>query len=198
MEETIRAFVAVELSEQVKNTLARLVDHLNAAGIRGVRPVRPDGIHLTLKFLGNIQKVQVESIVSALACVLEEELPFSVQLGSVGVFPNRSRPRVLWVGVDGKLEALRTLQGRVDCALASVGFAREKREFNPHLTIARIRDGTSNSDRQQAANALFSAGFDTGLPIDVEYVSLMSSTLLPQGAIHDCIAQLRVGANRKM
>ena len=191
--ETIRAFVAIELPEQVRKVLAGLVDQLNAADLRGVRIVRPAGIHLTLKFLGDVPTARVDSIVSALARAAEGHQPFVLNLGAAGVFPNRSRARVLWVGVDGDLERLSSLQEQVERELRAAGFVHEMRDFNPHLTLGRIRDGASSSDKRRVLDALFAADFDTGQPIDVEYVSLMSSTLLPQGAVHERVSRLKVG-----
>jgi 2'-5' RNA ligase len=190
MSETMRLFVAVELPPQVSSVLADLVAELKAARIQGLRPVRSEGIHLTLKFLGDAPKERVESIVDAVSRVAQAHKPFKLELGKAGVFPSRSSPRVLWVGVEGEMEQLRALQQQMDEALAAIGFAREGRAFSPHLTVGRIREGTPPADRQRIAEALFSFQIQPELRIEVDSLSLMRSTLHPQGAIYERLAAM--------
>ena len=190
MTHTIRAFIAIELSPEVKSALADLVEKLRRAHVPGLRLVRPEGIHLTLKFLGNVPEDQVEPIVAAVSRVAQSHRAIALELGDAGAFPNQDASRVLWVGVEGDLMPLVSLQKQVDAALASLGFARDKRDFSPHLTVARIRDGTSSTDRRQAAEALLSAGIGTGFRIEVSSVSLIQSTLLPDGAVYDRLATM--------
>lgn len=190
MSETIRAFLAVRLSVRVKRALADLIEELRLADVRGLRLVRPEGMHLTLKFLGGVPRLQVQSIVDAVSGVALAHSSFTLTLGGVGVFPNRSSPRVLWVGVDGDLDPMLSLQRQIEGALATLGFPRDARGFSPHLTVARLRDGTSPADRRRAAEALFSARIPPGLPIEVGSVELMRSTLHPDGAVYECLASL--------
>ncbi len=188
MSETIRAFIAVELPEEVKAELGKLIEHLRRSGARGLRLVRVEGIHLTLKFLGDVPKARVEPITDALRRAVERHSPFKTQLGEVGVFPDRRNPRVLWAGLQGDLEPLKALQRDVEEALARIGFAREPRAFSPHLTLARLQDGASPTDRRTAAEALFLADFRAGLDINVESASLIQSILKPGGAVYETLA----------
>ena len=190
MSETIRVFIAVELPPKVRSALSELIEKLRDTQIPGLRLARPEGIHLTLKFLGDVPKSQVESIAAAVSQAAQASRAFALELGQPGVFPNRNAPRVLWVGIDGGLSPLLTLHQQVEDALATLGFAKERRGFNPHLTVARIRDGTSKADRQRAAEAIFSTQVQTGLPIDVDSISLMQSTLLPGGAVYESLASM--------
>jgi len=135
---SLRLFVAVELPDDLKRALEEAIAILKRAGAdEGVRWVRPEGIHLTLKFLGDVDAGQIEAI----GQVLERELylfpRFTINAKGLGVFPDATRPRVLWVGVEGK--PLAELAERVEKALTSLGFAQEKRKFTPHLTIGRWR-----------------------------------------------------------
>ena len=193
MSETIRVFLAVELPPDVKDALANVVEQLRQADIENLRLVRAEGIHLTLKFLGNISRKQVDSIVTAVSQSTQEHRPFSLCLGATGIFPNRIAPRVLWIGVDGDLESLVCLQKQVDDALYETGFPKEKRSFNPHLTLARIRDGASKADRLKAAQTLFSATVEGGTGIDVSHISLIRSRLLADGAVYDTLASIPLG-----
>ncbi len=188
--EKIRAFVAIEMPEEARTHLAGVVRRLSDANLNGVRISRPEGIHLTLKFLGEISGQQLGPIENALRAALEEHSPFRLTLGEPGVFPNASRPRVLWVGVNGDAGALEALAGAVEEVLEPLGFPSDKRGFNAHLTVARIRDGTPVADRQKAAEVLHATAEDSMIEIDVKAVSLMRSTLRPTGAIYECLVSL--------
>ena len=190
MSRTIRAFLAVELPEAVTAALGELVGALSAADLRGVRLVRPEGIHLTLKFLGDIDEDQVGPIAGAVSRIVETQPPLAVELGDAGAFPDGQRPRVLWVGLTGETGPLLRLQADIAESLVPLGFERERRPFSPHLTVARIRDGTTLLDRRRASDALSAAPFRRGLSVPVESVSLMRSILRPGGAEYERLASL--------
>ena len=186
---TIRTFVAVELNASVKAHIAAAIEQLRGEQINNLRLVRPEGVHLTLKFLGDIDVDRVPAVAEAMSEVAKRHTSFCLTLGSTGVFPNSNRARVLWIGVDGDLESLRLLQASVEDALIAIGFSPEKRGFNPHLTIGRMHHRASRSDRSRAATALSSLRLPEDQPIAVDAISLMKSTLLPDGAIYECIAK---------
>ncbi len=188
MADTVRAFVAIELPEHVRRALAELTEVLGATGISTLRLVRPEGIHLTLKFLGNVPAGQVERIAAEVSRSAAPHSPFDLALAGVGVFPNRRAPRVLWAGVDGDLDALNGLQSDVEDSLETLGLPRDKREFNPHLTLARLGDGASREDRDRAAEVLFEAGFGP-VTLRANSVSLIESVLRPQGAEYRRLAK---------
>ena len=190
MRQTIRAFVAVELPAQVKNALAELIEELHRADIRSIRLVRPEGIHLTLKFLGDVEEEQVEQVVTAVSNASRMHRAFGLELGSVGAFPSRNAPRVLWVGLRGDPEPLLRLQHGIEQALAPLGFAREDRPFSAHLTVARMGRGASPAERRKAADVLFSAEMPTGLRVEVNAVSLMRSELRPDGAVYQRLSNI--------
>lgn len=184
----IRAFVAIELSDDAKRALTALIQSLRNRRIDGLRLVRPEGIHLTLKFLGDIDTSRVPRIADALATASTRHTPFRLTLAAAGFFPNADRARVLWIGVGGDLRPLRDLQRDVDETLAALGFAAEKRPFNPHLTIARMRDSAARADRRRAADALAAYPLPHGIVISANAVSLMQSDLRPGGAVYTRIA----------
>ena len=184
--ERIRVFVAVELPGEVKAEFTRIVSAIDALGVRGVRTVRPNGIHLTLKFLGDVNVELVPEIQSAMAATASQATPFGLSLGDAGVFPNPGAARVLWVGVEGDIERLNRLQERVERSLTDLGFRPERRRFNPHITAGRIRDGVSRADRRRVTDALFSHEYARP-PFRVESVSLIQSILRPDGAIYEPI-----------
>ena len=191
----IRAFLAIELDDTVKAALSGIVDGLRRAEIGGLRLVEPDGVHLTLKFLGDMLETQVEPISSAVREAVDSIEPFVMLIGDPGVFPSRRRPRVLWVGLDGDLPHMTMLHQRLEDALVPLGFERESRLFRPHLTLGRLRERASDADRSRAAEALLSSDAARGTPVAVEAVSLMRSVLLPTGAEYGRLSHIPFGGS---
>jgi 2'-5' RNA ligase len=186
--EQIRSFVAIELPEGAKRGLAKLRGELERDEHRFVKWVEPAGIHLTLKFLGNIPSKRVTEISGAIEEATQGVSPFHLEISGLGVFPSLRQVRVLWVGVGGELDKLSRLQQDIESALAAVGFAREERPFVPHLTLARIKEGASPQERKSFGELVSSATFENKYPVEVEAVRLMRSQLTPAGAIYTCLS----------
>ena len=132
----MRAFIAIDLPEPLHAALAEAQQVFRSA-CRDARWTRPEGIHLTLKFLGEISDAQTKQVVEALAQIGPFE-PFSVEVKGFGFFPQAQRPRVFWAGVAAP-PALAELAARVESHMEKIGFAREDRAFSPHLTLARFQ-----------------------------------------------------------
>lgn len=188
----IRTFVAVELGADLRTFVARAQDQIKERLVRSllrmgrdvrVQWVRPDSIHLTLKFLGDIEEDLVERIRAALAPAVSGVSPFSVGVERVGVFPDLRNPRVLWLGLSGPVETLVRLAADTDAALHSLGFPREERPFSPHLTLARIKEQSREVGRAVAGSGIASERLQVG-HLDVRTVSLMRSELRPGGAVY--------------
>ena len=178
----IRAFVAVDLSKDVERAMGSAAQRLRAARIEGLRAVRPEGIHLTLKFLGDVPESRVDEIGRAVSEAIAGHRRFEVAMGDFGGFPNTRRPQVLWVGIGGKLEPLIRLQEDVDSALGGLGFPAETRSFHPHLTLARLDRRMPAGARRASLYALEATGLSAGLRIPVRSVSLVQSILGRGGA----------------
>jgi 2'-5' RNA ligase len=134
----MRTFIAIELTPEIKSKLEHLVQRL-APLTRNVRWVRPEGMHLTLKFLGEISEAQAGRVKALLEPCFRGKIHFDLSVKGTGWFPPGSRsPRVLWVGLEGGPE-LAELQASCESALAGEGFPREERDFHPHLTLGRVR-----------------------------------------------------------
>ena len=194
MEEKIRAFVAIELSDAVKTALADLIELIRGANVNGVRTSRPNGIHLTLNFLGDISSNQIKPISTAISVITRAHSAFTLAMGGPGAFPNQTSARVLWMGLEGELKKLSHLQQHLEEAFEALGFARDRRRFNPHLTLARIGDRASKVDRLKVTEKLFSAGPSPKPLIEVDSVCLMRSVLLPEGAVYERLAAVPLGA----
>lgn len=144
----LRAFIAIKLSDDLRGQIERVqaelrqqAEKLGAPG--GIGWVKPAGIHLTLKFLGDISPAQIEPLGTVLREAAAKVRPFSLEARGVGGFPNMHSPRVLWLGVHGggqEMEALMCVQAAVEDGAAVLDFPKESRAYTPHLTLARVRD----------------------------------------------------------
>jgi 2'-5' RNA ligase len=175
--------VAVELDGDVQQALNRLQHDLQRHRLLGLRWVRPEGIHLTLKFLGETPRDRVASIVEALSASTTGVAPHELSLGKLGTFGSRNAPRVLWVDLEGDLEPLLRLQEQVERALTPLGFPAENRRFSPHLTLARVRPEDARAVAEPLASAI-TAVTAPSTRIEVRELSLMLSKLGPGGAVY--------------
>ena len=190
---TIRAFLAIELPKPVRDALGAIIAELRCARVEGLRLVDPRGAHLTLKFLGGVAPELISDIEDAVAPAAARHPRLSLSLGEARAFPSRANPRVLWIDVAGDVQSLNVLQSDVEEALETLGFAKEKREFSPHLTVARLRQGASKANRRRAAEILDSANTASMHPVEIEAISLMRSMLYPSGAVYERLALIPLG-----
>ena len=193
MTKRVRAFVAVEAPEAVRRELGRLARALRLDETPGLRLTRPESLHLTLSFLGDVEARSVGIIADALSDAVYGLRPFEVRLGRAGTFPERGAPRVLWVGLAGDLPALADLQERIAGAMSALGYARERRPFRPHLTLGRFRPNAPADVRRRAAEALRAGDGPAPIRMRMEEVVLMRSTLLPTGAVYQRLERARLG-----
>lgn len=136
----IRTFICFELPQDIVERIREVQSELASAGRgRGVRWVKPGNIHLTLKFLGDVERSRLPEIADALKSVAAGCAPLTIGINGAGAFPNTMTPRVFWIGVDEPTGALLSCRDAVEAACESLGFPREKRKFSPHLTIGRIK-----------------------------------------------------------
>ena len=186
----VRAFIAVDISQDAKNLLERTIAHLQQEHTN-VRWVRPESVHITLKFLGDIDVSIVDTLLGAMATAAHDSRQFTIGLSQTGVFPNPAKARVLWVGLDGELEHLNDLQKRIDDQLyIDCGIPKETRPFNPHLTLGRIRDNAPPEARSKAAEAVLGADLGPKTSWTVKDIHLVQSTLTPSGAYHQVLGSV--------
>lgn len=189
----LRVFIAIPISAEAKRALDTVIKRLAAQSPGGVRWVHSVGIHLTVKFLGDVEPMLVNPIAEAMGRAAAGGSPFRLQLSGLGMFPSERRPRVLWAGVAGDLDALEALQGRMESEMAALSFPPERRPFSPHLTLGRVRQGTSEGMRRRVSTALLSTSLEPTGPWQVETVHLMLSDPAPEGAIYSALASVGVG-----
>ncbi len=186
-----RLFIAIDLSPEARQALAQVQGKLKSAG--AVRWTKPQQIHLTLQFLGNTPAAQVEAITHALQRKVSPLSPFTLTLNGVGVFPNLKRPRIIWVGVTGKEDALKALHRAVISATQTVGFQAEKRPFKPHLTIGRVQKWAKPGDYAAIRQAIQRSPVTEIAACSVDHISLIRSRLTPAGPIYTQLAGIDLG-----
>ena len=185
-EKTIRTFLAIELPEEVRNEIAGIQRRLKK-NIRGVITwVRPERIHLTLKFFGNISGDDVVNISRVVENSVAGVKPLSLSIKAVGVFPDVMRPRVIWVGINGDVVPLSNLHKVMDHGFQDYGFKREERPFRPHLTLGRIK---SPKGMVGLATVVEGGGDYVAGQFQAGGLTLFKSDLTSGGAIYTKLAQ---------
>lgn len=179
----IRAFVAVELPGTLKPRIEQVEAQLPRAGLKHVKPAQ---VHITLKFLGDVNEAQVEAISRALSQVTCRS--FDARVKGVGVFPGMRAPRVVWLGAEGNFDEL---HAEVERVLTPLGFGKDDRKFVPHATLARIKF-LKKEDSLRLGEVLSSlADVDMGT-IRVGSISLKKSTLMPDGPVYETLNELKL------
>ncbi|MGB2630994.1 MAG: RNA 2',3'-cyclic phosphodiesterase [Candidatus Omnitrophota bacterium] len=175
----IRSFIALELSQEARAELSRVENILKRSGAN-VKWVRPESIHVTLKFLGYITEDKVDPISKKLEEIASQTSPFDIVLSGIGAFPGWSHARVVWVGISEGAEQVKTIAGLVEKAMAEEGFEEENRPFKSHLTIGRVRSSKEKEALAKDAEAI------EVKPVSnhISRIILFRSELTPEGAIY--------------
>jgi len=190
-EPLVRTFLALEIPEEIRLRVGQIQGHLKKA-LGGIRWVRPEGMHLTLKFFGDVSAADIAAIEKTVSMSTDRMTSMTFSLGALGTFPNATRPRVLWLGIEGDdTIRLAELQQRVETNLEQVGFSKEKRFFTPHLTLGRISSpgkkmlGIDTIMRDMRSPEIHS--------FRVDELVLFKSELKPTGALYGKLARFSFG-----
>ncbi len=190
----IRAFIAIPLPATLQEQIQRETHSLRSRLNRGlVRWVAPENIHLTLQFLGDTPAEKLEMLVELLMKEVAEITSFEISVKKLAVFPNISRPSVIWVGVENSRK-LSTVQKCVQAAASQIGSVPEKRPFSAHLTLGRVtRKGYGSKPRGQIRKAIEeSPDYDFGSVL-VNSVHIFQSELTPKGAVYRSLFKVKLG-----
>ncbi len=187
-DEPIRTFICIEIPEAVKQRIADLQRELKQIDAQ-VSWVKPDNIHLTLKFLGPVAPSRIAGMRQAVERAASSCSPFEVEVARTGCFPSPRSPRVLWVGLSHVPDQLQQLHQAMEDELARAGFARESKLFSPHLTIGRVR---SPRGAPGVADRLIASGFH-GQTFSATEVIVMRSDLNPSGSVYTHQALMPLG-----
>lgn len=183
----VRLFVACEVPDDVKGGISSVINQLTNESVNDVRFIRPDGVHITLKFLGEVPVKKLPAVKLAIQEAVVGHQPFELELSNIGTFGGREGLRIMWVGVAGDVLRLEGLVRSVNAALKVVGFDPERRPFRPHLTLGRVRDDVGTRRRAEIEVAV---GKTKVPPVAwrTSHVSLMRSRITTQGAFYDLLA----------
>ena len=182
---TFRAFVSMDIGDRIDwHSLRKELADVD----RGVRPVKTEQLHLTLRFLGDTDEGLVNDLEGLMDTSVEDLSPFRLTFHGVGAFPNPRKPRVVWIGLEGA-EPLSVIAERLEKGVVELGFVPEKRGFRPHATVARIK----NLRRGGRLSSLLTQWNDESFgSMEVNSIHLKSSKLTPQGAIHTTVHTSRL------
>jgi RNA 2',3'-cyclic 3'-phosphodiesterase len=180
-EKAIRAFLAIDPPEEIFSEIIEIQGRLKKAIQGDIRWVRPEGIHLTLKFFGYVYESDIANISHVVKNNVAKMKALMLNVRNVGAFPSVTRPRVLWLGIDGDTDALINFQTEIDAGFQDYGIKKEDRPFRPHLTLARIKEpkGLVGLAETVKKNEDYIAGSFT-----VSGLTLFKSDLKPTGAIY--------------
>lgn len=187
--ETLRTFIALDMPAAIKAAIAEYVQPLKALHGR-VSWVKPENLHLTLKFLGDTPVNRIDEIAAALQELAAASTAFSATVAGAGAFPNGEKPRVLWVGLDEPAGTLVKLAQAIDERMHRLGFAKESRAFAPHLTIGRVKDARI----PEVIRALQAKPF-VAMPAPFHEIIFMQSELNRAGAIYTPLRKLALSRN---
>lgn len=181
----MRTFIAINLSPEIKKTLSLLIDELDK-GSRNIRWIRQEGMHLTLKFLGEIGRERVPEIEDVLIRISKNYEPFVLKFKGTGSFPlGKKNPRVLWVGIE-EGETLRALQSQLEGELEKLGFPKERRKFHAHLTLGRVKSFFNLRETLSLLEKYRERNFGE---MEAEKITFFQSILKPTGAEYSVLSE---------
>jgi len=192
----IRAFIAVEIDPEIRQKISELISCLKKSEA-DVKWITEDQMHLTLKFLGNIDEGRIQEISGVLSSISHDFKAFEITLSNIGAFPNLNHPRVIWIGIDKGADLLKTLAGKIDAELEKLGFhpstslgtGKETREFKAHLTLGRVR---TSKNMPQLVKLLSATQFTPETGVKISELILFQSTLTLKGAIYSMLSKIKL------
>ena len=198
--DAIRAFVAIELPEVIRQKLDDIEKQVQAqageAARKAVRWVHAANMHLTLKFLGEVSTANLQVLARMLRSEAQRQPAFDILLGGLGAFPNVRRPRVIWVGAEAPAGML-ALQRAIEAETRTLGYPAEERPFSPHLTLGRISQNARPEEVAQVARALGEVQVGEVGRVRVDAVHLFRSDLHPSGAVYTSLYRFQLADNSR-
>jgi 2'-5' RNA ligase len=184
----MRAFIAIELPEEIKDALGNIQEQLKKSGA-DVKWVSPGNIHLTLKFLGEITDEQLNKINKIIEDVAANKNSFQLGISSLGAFPKINSPRVIWIGVDKGDKETKEIAKDLEEKIARLGIPKEERPFSSHITIGRTRSTLNRDKLVQDLEAMAGKFGGKNLEFSVKNITLFKSTLTPRGPIYEALKE---------
>jgi len=181
----IRAFIAVEIDPPNRQKLIELISHLKKSNA-DLRWINEKQMHLTLKFLGNIEEDEARQISGSLKSIACNFNGFNIRFSKIGAFPDMHRPRVIWMGIDKGAESLKALNEKIEEALQKLGFEKEKREYKAHLTLGRVK---SLKNIPELVKLIDEREFEFQDEIKIDKLILFKSVLSAKGAVYTALSE---------
>lgn len=180
----MRTFIAIDLPENLKQKLGEIQKTLQETQV-DIKWVEPYNMHLTLKFLGEVELAKLERIKEIIKITADSFFSYELTLSSLGAFPRITQPRVIWIGVNEKDKNTEKIAEELETRLTKLGIAKEKRPFSSHITLGRVRSN-KNLSRLLEKIKYFPSTFES-LHFGVNKINLYKSTLTPKGSIYETI-----------
>jgi len=190
----MRAFIAIELSPDLRKRLGSLEEQLKSSGA-DVKWVESKNIHLTLKFLGEIDNKTIEKIIKIMEDIAVKEKPFYIRLFSPGAFPKINSPRVIWIGIDKGDSETKQIAKILEEETAKVGIPQENRPFSSHITLGRVKSGLNREKLVKNLENLASKPPEDSPEFLVTKITLFKSTLAPGGPIYEALKEAHLQSN---
>jgi 2'-5' RNA ligase len=184
----VRTFLSIPIINDIKSKKNMLYSTLEESKST-INWVRGSNLHLNVKFIGQTPETSIDKIIECVSRITSIIKPFSVEVSGTGCFPTSTRPKTLWLGVSGKVKSLIEMVKEIENKLFKIGFSKEKKEFIPHITVARI------SYPQKVApdiNIFLKSSYDV-IDLEIDRVQFFSSELLPNGAIYSLLKTFPLG-----
>lgn len=189
----MRLFIALELPQTAVRHAAGVIGQLKRSG-PDIKWVKPDTLHVTLKFLGEVDTEDADDLAMDLGGAFNDVKALELGIGGCGAFPNPRQPEVIWLGLTGDTQGLARLASKTEAVCEAHGFPREKRAFKPHLTLGRARRGKGPKPNFGPLGAAITAmARDQGPRFRTGTIALMQSTLTPKGAIYNPVMKFNLG-----
>ena len=182
--EVIRAFIAISLPQKVRVQLGLIINSISVENpMEFIRWIAVDKIHLTLMFLGDVPYSRIELLKENLDLELASRSQFNIRLDGLGAFPSLTRPKVIWIGVKYPSD-LPEIRNVIQVRFGNLGFQREDRPFNPHLTIGRVTRILPAGSQKTIGNLIQNTSVKFGSSIKIKRIDLIQSDLKPDGAVY--------------
>ena len=182
---SFRGFIAIDI--KVSKKIKEIINELEKSGAN-LKLVKPEKMHITLKFLGETQESLIDKIKENIEKSVENIEPFEIELKSTGVFPNEKYIKVLWIGIE-KAQIIAEIEKKIDIELSKIGFKKEKRKFSAHITIARMKSGRNKDEILQILNKYKDESL---LKMKVEEIKLKKSELTSKGPIYTTLKEIKI------
>ncbi len=186
MSNTIRTFIAIPLAPEIQQTIGQIQNHLKALDCN-IKWVKPDNVHLTLKFLGDVKLKKIKLLIQVFENIFKVVEPLNIELTRLGAFPDSKHPRILWVGLKDEGGRIAQLVSFLEDECGKIGFKKEERSFSPHITIGRTRSPRNLSLLSEAVAHYL---IPDGLIQISKYIILYKSTLTAQGPMYEPLYEL--------